>query len=475
MGDQAIDSKLQTFLAARLSALVLACAGVGPLWALGLGDIEVESHLNEPLAASIRIIGSSQGEISVRLGDRDAYERLGLSRPRQLERVQVFVAPADTGQVVRIAGQTPVSELILDLVLILADADSSQTRHYAILLDFPSAAPEPVVRTDPPRPARAPVPDAAQRPAPPRTGVVSTGKTYGPVQPGQTLGGIARQLRGDQPVRYWALVEALFELNPDAFIGNDIDRLKVGAVLQIPSMEGLAATTVNRAPAVAAAPAVVREAPPRTRNELQPDPTRRAADPRHDPHLEIIGTPNSAEILNSMNRMLEQDDAELAARGQEARRQLAFATAEIQTYRNENERLREQVSELEQRVADLNRLIELRAAEARGAAPGAAAPAEEPAAARPIATAEPAPAPAVPRADPEALVSVPGEGVPRGVERTAPEPRPWYLSWLPWLLALVVVIIAGVLVWLRTQREHQRRQERTADLVNRIRQAADRA
>ncbi len=434
---------------------MLAGAGVSPAWALGLGEIEVESHLNEPLAASIRIMGSSQGEIKARLGDREAYQRLGLSRPRLLDRLQVFVERAAAGPVVRIAGPTPISELIVDLVLIVEDAESSQTRHYPILLNFPSGVPEPVVRTAP-------------RPAPPRTGVVSTGKTYGPVQRGQTLGDIARQIRGDEPVRYWAVVEALFELNPDAFIDNDIDRIKVGAVLQIPAMEGLVATTINRAPEVAGAPAMVREPLPRSRNELLPGPTRRPADPRRDPHLELIGTPNSAEILNAMNRMLEQDDVELAAQGQEARRQLAFATAEIQTYRNENERLRRQVGELEQRVADLNRLIELRAAEARGDA--STAPAQEAAQTRTSASADPG----ATRADPEALLSVPGEGVPTGVERTAPAPRSWYLSWLPWLLALVAVIIVGVLAWLRGRREQQRRQERTADLVNRIRQAAER-
>ena len=60
--------------------------------------------------------------------------------------------------------------------------------------------------------------------------------TYGPVQAQETLYRIALQYR--QPgVTVAQLMMAIFEANPDAFVRNNINRLKVGATLSIPDAE----------------------------------------------------------------------------------------------------------------------------------------------------------------------------------------------------------------------------------------------
>ena len=55
--------------------------------ALGLGEIEVNSFLNQPLSAEIEVISARPGEIDdllVSLASREAFARAGLSRPRHL-------------------------------------------------------------------------------------------------------------------------------------------------------------------------------------------------------------------------------------------------------------------------------------------------------------------------------------------------------------------------------------------------------
>ena len=56
-------------------------------FALGLGEIEVDSFLNQPLKAEIVVISTRAGEIDdllVSLASREAFTRAGLSRPGHL-------------------------------------------------------------------------------------------------------------------------------------------------------------------------------------------------------------------------------------------------------------------------------------------------------------------------------------------------------------------------------------------------------
>ena len=70
------------------------------------------------------------------------------------------------------------------------------------------------------------------------TGEGSLSQRYGPVQPNQSLWGIARpyQRKG---VTMSQLMMAIFNRNPDAFDQGNINRLKVGAMLEIPGEKAI--------------------------------------------------------------------------------------------------------------------------------------------------------------------------------------------------------------------------------------------
>ncbi|QSN63402.1 FimV/HubP family polar landmark protein [Caballeronia sp. M1242] len=72
------------------------------------------------------------------------------------------------------------------------------------------------------------------------------------VKPGQSLSDIAGELTGskERAVKE-KMARALFDANPNAFAGHDINRLKLGAVLNVPAMDASAASEGAAAPAPA--------------------------------------------------------------------------------------------------------------------------------------------------------------------------------------------------------------------------------
>src|SRR5580658_6813146 len=65
-------------------SLTLAICLPGMAGALGLGDIHVNSALNEPLSAEIQIVGASDEELTdlrAAVADRETFQRYNADRP----------------------------------------------------------------------------------------------------------------------------------------------------------------------------------------------------------------------------------------------------------------------------------------------------------------------------------------------------------------------------------------------------------
>ena len=72
-------------MARKIAAVVfsLSCLQAGSVMALGLGELKLESFLNQPLNASVDLLNMGnlhQDEVKVRLATRDDFEKLGLDR-----------------------------------------------------------------------------------------------------------------------------------------------------------------------------------------------------------------------------------------------------------------------------------------------------------------------------------------------------------------------------------------------------------
>jgi pilus assembly protein FimV len=264
--------------------------------ALGLGEIEVDSYLNQPLKAEIPVVSARPGEVDdllVSLASRDAFRKAGLERPAVLSQLRFKVAREEDGSNARILVTTkkPVKEPFLNFLVEADWAKGRLLREYTILLDPPvfaqqPAAPAPAAAARP-EPAPAPEPVAEQEPAPapapiamsepepePRTqpepaqpadgeiayvpdsayladetteATPAAGQTI-VVQKGDTLWGIASGLKDGEHTMAQIML-ALQQANPDAFGQNNINNLKVGAVLRIPDQEAF--NTLSRQEAYA--------------------------------------------------------------------------------------------------------------------------------------------------------------------------------------------------------------------------------
>lgn len=167
--------------------------------------------------------------------------------------------------VIAITGSSIVREPLVSMRINVRCPYTPQlTREYMLFIDPAGTTPQPVSA-----PVSAPIeaPVVSQRPAPaPQPAVrrrpVDTtpigNATRYRVQPGDTLSDIAQRIE-NRPVGLWPAVNEIFDANPDAFLDNDVNKLKAGSWLNIPdfgadapmTVADTAASTTEAAPVVA--------------------------------------------------------------------------------------------------------------------------------------------------------------------------------------------------------------------------------
>ena len=271
-----------------ITPLLAAPAGA---WALGLGNIELKSALNQPLDAQIEVVSATPDELQglkVALAPPEMFERYGLDRPAYLQNFAFRVVADRSGKgIVHVTSAQSIAEPFVTLLVEATWPRGRVLREYTVLLDPPVLLPAPatpqavqpaetrpannggpggaISRPPPQQPARQPapepVPQAAPPPvsriepepaapvsrsAPPRAPASVAGGAYGPVQRGDTLWVIADRLK-PEGVTINQMMVAMYRSNPDAFGGN-INLLRAGASLHLPEaadFEQLTRTAAN--------------------------------------------------------------------------------------------------------------------------------------------------------------------------------------------------------------------------------------
>jgi len=238
--------------------LMMALSLPGAAHALGLGEIHVNSALNEPLAAEIDILGATAEELSsltASIANRDTFLRLGAVRPAFLASTTFKVSHDVKGSPVLVIRSTDsFTEPVVNLLVDLRWHNGEVIRQYSLLLDpagFPAATQVATAVRSPviplatlalPAPAATltdtPAAAAAPMASPNVTASRAAGKTrattHVKIGARATLRGVAWRVgaRSDSDLKKTML--AIFRANPNAFEGN-INRLRLGAVLTIPS------------------------------------------------------------------------------------------------------------------------------------------------------------------------------------------------------------------------------------------------
>ena len=126
-------------------AVVLLLAVPSAAFALGLGDIHLNSALNAPLNADIELIDVAPDEantVQAQLASRETFASYGLDWPGYLQTLQVRTErTADGRQVIHLRSTDPISEPFVTLLIEVNWSHGHLVREYTMLLDPPVYTP----------------------------------------------------------------------------------------------------------------------------------------------------------------------------------------------------------------------------------------------------------------------------------------------------------------------------------------------
>ena len=461
--------KLKRFTTQLVAAGLMAM----PLMAhaAGLGKLSVTSALGQPLAAEIELFAADKAELdslSATLASDQAYRDARVEFAPVLSSLRFSVEKKPNGKaVLKVVSSRPVTDPFIDMLVELSWASGRLVREYTMLLDPPGmAVPQAVAPVAVTVPSQAPAPKAAvtsapaaatpapvaakgpaaEKPAKPTPAPKSESPDSIQVKRGDTLGGIASRVR-TEGVSLEQTLLGLYRENAQAFDGN-VNRLKAGKTLSVPSAEKVAAIPQKEAVrelklqaddwrayrqklagAVSAAPEAKAAPGEASSGKITPKVEDRAKP-----------APDSQKDVLKLSKATQSADTAAAAKADEARAlkeklraQEEDATAREKTLRESAQR----VASLEKQVQDLQKLVDMKE-KALAETPPAAMPAPAPVEAAPVAEPEPMPAPVVP------VVKAP-EAVPEATES-------WYAPLLAnplyWGGGLAALGLGGVLWWM---------------------------
>jgi len=266
-----LTGKVRLHAVAAAAVLALAFSHPGDALALALGPVQVKSALGEPIRAEIDIPEISPQEaasLQVRLAGADALRAAGIEASSALVGVEITLQRRSNGRpFLRISGNRPVNEPFVDLVLEASWATGRLVRDYTLLFDPPNlraatpaptplppvaAAPAPRARpVAPPAPAAAPAAaapavTAPARAAAPAAAPAAAGGGQITVRPGDTAGRIAAANKPSS-VSLEQMLVAMLQSNPQAFIDGNVNRIKAGSVLDMPSADAAQAVDATQA------------------------------------------------------------------------------------------------------------------------------------------------------------------------------------------------------------------------------------
>ena len=282
----------KTAIAASATAFI--CLWAPSALALSLGSITVQSALGEPLRAEIDVPDINADEASslkASVASPESFRAAGLDYNPAMSGLRVSLQRrADGRAYIRLTSDKPVNEPFIDMILEASWSSGRIVRDFTMLFDPPNlragtaspvtpaqvtgapstatsapVASSPAVAPMPMRPAApapkkaevaAATPKAAVNPPPKAAnkppakanaaGQTASGERQIKVKPGDTASKIAASVK-PASVSLDQMLVALLRANPDAFINSNINRIKSGALLNVPTPEQAQAISTSEA------------------------------------------------------------------------------------------------------------------------------------------------------------------------------------------------------------------------------------
>lgn len=368
----------------RKLALSLAVAGViasSQANALGLGDIRIKSALNEPLNAEIQlnqVRDLNPLQIRPRMATADEFDLAGLSQPRILSNVrfQVRVNPNGSGTIF-LTSNEPVREPFLNFLVEVNWPSGRLIREYTVLLDPPVFDPTPTPRPIAPAISSAAAPVVAQpslRKADAsniRTRMNKASQAYVDVK--DTLWEIAIRHRASPDISSYQMMMALYKKNPHAFLNGNINNLKAGVVIDLPTeaearaMSSKAAVSEVRRQTSAWKSGTKSSAPDKapldaTKKDVKSE--AKEADTASGPEkgqLKVLAPSDATDQKDAaLSDTQEASEGDLEQKNQALEDQLSVSQESIDRLERDNAELKDTLSKIQEQLDSLTRLVELK-------------------------------------------------------------------------------------------------------------------
>ncbi len=352
----------KSILACTVSVLMSPIAS----WALGMGDIQVNSTLNQALKAEIELHSAAKKDLDslhIGLASRKAYARSNIEFSDYLQKFRFKVIQRNGKNYISISTRKPFKEPYANFLIEANWGSGRLLREYTMLVDPPE-----FVKTNARTPSMATTSRTSQvkRTTQSSSGTVtrtqsapsytsgSGGLVYGPTRKHDTLWNIAKKM-APANVSVNQMMMALLRDNPEAFVANNINNLKAGYVLRIKDTDNL--TQLDRRTArhqVHEQYQSWKETRKQQVSTVSPvDRSDRSADDKKasDGELKLIATGDTDS---------EGAQGSLASEAKTLKEKLALTSEELESREVENQELKARIKELEKMLKTKTSLVQLK-------------------------------------------------------------------------------------------------------------------
>ncbi len=366
-------------------AVVIAALGTlqaGMVSALGLGEFSLNSALNQPLNAEIQLENANDldpSQVVVRLATAEDFSNAGIIREYFLTSLKFKVILNDDGTgVIKVTSHDSVVEPYLDFLVEARWPNGRLLREYTVLLDLPVYSDSPATAVQPAAAAITSQPAATVTPAAPATaaapvaatpstsssrqslvqGDTIAGESYR-VQRNDTLWEIASKARPNSETSVQQTMLGIQRMNPNAFINGNINNLKAGYVLRLPT-----GTEVEDISSGAALSEVASQNQQwKSGKRLAEQPSGAQLDATDSVTDESTAATEQARLslATSGNSTAGADGVAVDGEGIQAlQTELDLAKEGLDKTDRENEELSSRLQDMEAKIATLQRLLELK-------------------------------------------------------------------------------------------------------------------
>ncbi|GAA3911088.1 FimV/HubP family polar landmark protein [Litoribacillus peritrichatus] len=382
------------------SALVAAGVLTSPFaLGLGLGDLKLKSALNQPLQAEIQLLQTRElvtEEILPSMASEEEFDRAGVERFFFLSDISFDVELTGNGKgSLLLTTKQSIQEPFLNFLVEVNWPTGRVLREYTVLLDPPVYEDEaPGIVVTPTRTTAQPESQVSVTPvrqsAPQRNSsatVTPSASTYEggdtrTVGASDTLWDIATEVRPSRSVTIQQTMMAIRELNPNAFVAGNINKIKKGSVLRVPTLDQVENWQHGSAVEEVAA-----------HNKRYKDSITPGSDSTSQVQLSAVDQQVQSEVQapESARLKIVRSDVSASSGGsasgdessssnvESLQNELAITQENLDKASRENEKLNSKLASLEEQVEKLSRLVTLKDTQMAELQTGMAMSGEDPA------------------------------------------------------------------------------------------------